>query len=81
MPDTDSAINLVRTENFAYMTDYSQLEFIMLNECDVFALAEGLFNTAGYGFVLPDDAPFMDKFNEKYLFILFQLFKDVNLMM
>ena len=49
----------------AYMTDASQLEYIMLKDCTKYSVAKELFNTGGFGFVLHEDSPYMDVVNYK----------------
>ncbi|XP_069125666.1 glutamate receptor ionotropic, kainate 2-like [Argopecten irradians] len=60
---TNEALDIVRTSNTAYMTDRSQLEYHVLSDCKTYALADEIFNTAGYGFVVPEHAPYLDSFN------------------
>ena len=48
----------------AYMTDKSQLEYILLNDCDTYALAEEVFNTGGMGFVLQKKAAYLEAFDD-----------------
>ena len=36
----------------AYMTDASQLEYIMLKDCTKYSVAKELFNTGGFGFFI-----------------------------
>ncbi|XP_076446669.1 uncharacterized protein LOC143283995 [Babylonia areolata] len=57
------AMELVQTGDFAYMTDASQLEYIMLKDCHTFSVAKELFNTGGFGFVLQEESPYMDAIN------------------
>ncbi|KAL8573212.1 hypothetical protein ACOMHN_036197 [Nucella lapillus] len=49
--------------SYAYMTDASQLEYIMLKDCTTYSVAKELFNTGGFGFVLQEDSPYMDVIN------------------
>ncbi|KAK3089561.1 hypothetical protein FSP39_004629, partial [Pinctada imbricata] len=65
--DGATAIDMVRNGDYAYMTDNSQLQYIMLSDCETFALSKEMFNTAGYGFVLPENAPYLDHFNQKIM--------------
>lgn len=60
------AVELTRTGEYAFMTDISQLEFVQLQHCTDFALADEVFNQAGLGFVMAENAPFKDAFNLKY---------------
>ncbi|RUS76047.1 hypothetical protein EGW08_016177 [Elysia chlorotica] len=65
-PDGDSnekAVAWVRDRNMAFMTDRSQLEYLMQAECEAYALVPEVFNSGGLGFVTPKDAPFLDAFN------------------
>ena len=48
----------------AFMTDKSVLEYILLNDCNTYALAEEVFNTGGMGFVLPKKAAYLEAFDE-----------------
>ncbi|CAC5424221.1 unnamed protein product [Mytilus coruscus] len=57
------AVELARTGEFAFMTDISQLQFIQLQDCEAFALAQEVFNQAGLGFVMPENAPYKEAFN------------------
>lgn len=59
------AYDMVREGGVAFMTDRTQLEYKVLSDCQTYSLADEIFNTAGYGFVLPEDAPFMEAFNYK----------------
>ncbi|XP_076075814.1 glutamate receptor 2-like [Mytilus galloprovincialis] len=58
-----TAVELARTGEYAFMTDISQLEFIQLQDCEAFALAAEVFNQAGLGFVMPENAPYKEAFN------------------
>ncbi|OWF36887.1 Glutamate receptor 3 [Mizuhopecten yessoensis] len=60
---TNDALDIVRKTDTAYMTDRSQLEYHVLSDCKTYALADEIFNTAGYGFVVPENAPYLDSFN------------------
>ncbi|XP_033737179.1 glutamate receptor ionotropic, delta-1-like [Pecten maximus] len=60
---TNDALDFVRNSDTAYMTDRSQLEYHVLSDCKTYALADEIFNTAGYGFVVPEHAPYLDCFN------------------
>lgn len=57
------ALDQVETGQYAFMTDRTQLEYIVLSDCETYALADEIFNTAGLGFVLPENAPFLKAFN------------------
>ncbi|XP_067672970.1 glutamate receptor ionotropic, delta-1-like [Haliotis asinina] len=59
----DEALRYVRAGTMAYMTDRSQLEYILLHDCEQYSLADEIFNTAGLGFVVPENAPFLEAFN------------------
>ncbi|XP_070180286.1 glutamate receptor ionotropic, kainate 3-like [Littorina saxatilis] len=59
----DEALDYVLDGTYAYMTDNSQLEYIMLKDCTTYSLAKELFNTGGFGFVLQEDSPYMDVIN------------------
>ncbi|PVD37584.1 hypothetical protein C0Q70_00180 [Pomacea canaliculata] len=50
-------------QHYAFITDASQLEYIMLENCSSYALAKEIFNTGGFGFVLPEKAPYLDVVN------------------
>lgn len=52
-------------QHYAFITDASQLEYIMLENCSSYALAKEIFNTGGFGFVLPEKAPYLDVVNYK----------------
>ncbi|XP_064635760.1 glutamate receptor ionotropic, kainate 3-like [Lineus longissimus] len=45
------------TGAWAFMTDYTQLEYVYNRDCENYVLADEIFNVAGYGFVLPKDSP------------------------
>ncbi|XP_046352525.2 glutamate receptor-like [Haliotis rufescens] len=59
----DEALRHVRDGTMAYMTDRSQLEYILLHDCEQYSLADEIFNTAGLGFVVPENSPFLEAFN------------------
>nr|KAG5713493.1 hypothetical protein BaRGS_025041 [Batillaria attramentaria] len=59
----NESLSHVLTGSYAYMTDASQLEYIMLKDCTTYSLAKELFNTGGFGFVLQEDAPYMEVIN------------------
>ena len=59
------AVELTRKGKYAFMTDLSQLEFVQLQDCETLALADEVFNQAGVGFVVPENAPFKEGFNLK----------------
>ena len=61
--DTDKALELVRAGGIAYMSDRPALEYVMLSDCKTYAIADNAFNPTGYGFVLPENAPYLDQFN------------------
>ncbi|BFZ02739.1 hypothetical protein BsWGS_05778 [Bradybaena similaris] len=56
----DEALALVRTQNFAYMSDRSQLEYIQQNNCESYMLADEIFNTGGMGIIVPKNAAFLN---------------------
>ncbi|KAJ8318254.1 hypothetical protein KUTeg_003345 [Tegillarca granosa] len=60
---TSLALEIVKTGTHAYMTDRSQLEYIVLKDCETYALADEIFNTAGLGFVFPENAPYLEDLN------------------
>ena len=61
-----AALKLVDANKIAFMTDRTQLEYIVLNNsCTTYALAGEIFNTAGLGFVVKENAPFLEAFNHK----------------
>ncbi|CAH1794110.1 unnamed protein product, partial [Owenia fusiformis] len=62
--ENPDAYRLVLHENYAFMGDKSQLEYKVLTECREFALADTLFNTAGYGFVFPKQSPYLSDFSK-----------------
>lgn len=62
---SNEALNYVKNYDYAYMTDASQLEYIMLRDCNTFSLAKELFNTGGFGFVLQQDVPYLEIINYK----------------
>ena len=51
---------------WAFMTDYTALEYMANTYCRDYVLAREKFNMAGYGFVLPKNAPYKEAFNERY---------------
>lgn len=59
------ALEIVKKGEHAFMTDISQLEYIVRQECEAYLLADEIFNNAGLGFVLPENAIFKDAFNLK----------------
>lgn len=61
---TEDALKLVETGRYAYMSDTALLKYIALSGCK-FAVANEVFNTAGYGFVMPENAPFETAVNYK----------------
>ncbi|CAG5132019.1 unnamed protein product, partial [Candidula unifasciata] len=56
---SEEALALVRTKNFAYISDRSQLEYIQQKNCESYMLADDIFNTGGMGFVVPENAAFL----------------------
>ncbi|XP_050390556.2 glutamate receptor 4 [Patella vulgata] len=61
--NNQDARKLVEQGFTAFMTDRSQLEYIVLNDCETYSLADESFNTAGLGFIMPENAVFSDAFN------------------
>ncbi|XP_041364195.1 glutamate receptor ionotropic, delta-2-like [Gigantopelta aegis] len=57
------ALGYVDKGTAAFMTDRSQLEYIVLNDCEKYALADEIFNTAGLGFIVPENAPYLEAFS------------------
>lgn len=62
--DTPSAMKHVKRGTHAFMDDRTHLEFFALGDCS-FSLADETFNKAGYGFVLQEHSPYLDKFSLK----------------
>lgn len=61
----DEALSYVDQGKHAFMTDVTQLDYIVRQECEKYSLADEIFNNAGLGFVLPENALFKDSFNLK----------------
>ncbi|XP_076073239.1 glutamate receptor 4-like isoform X1 [Mytilus galloprovincialis] len=59
----DEALSYVDKGKHAFMTDVTQLDYIVRQECEKYSLADEIFNNAGLGFVLPENALFKDSFN------------------
>lgn len=63
--ENSEALELVKTGGYAFMTDSTQLEYLTLSDCGTFELAGEFFNAAGLGYVLPENAPFLEAFNHQ----------------
>lgn len=61
--DIDTTLSYVRTNEYAFMSDFSLLEYIMLQDCQTYAMADEKFNNAGFGFVLEENSPYLNAFN------------------
>ncbi|XP_052071213.1 glutamate receptor 3-like [Mytilus californianus] len=61
--DIDTTLSYVRTNEYAFMSDFSLLEYIMLQDCQTYAMADEKFNNAGFGFVLEENSKYLNAFN------------------
>jgi hypothetical protein len=61
--ELDDALKYVREDHYAFITDYSLLDYIMLQDCQTYAIADEKFNNAGLGFVLKENAEYLNSFN------------------
>ncbi|CAC5390408.1 GRIA4 [Mytilus coruscus] len=61
--DIDTTLSYVRTNEYAFMSDFSLLEYIMLQDCQTYAMADEKFNNAGFGFVLEENSNYLNAFN------------------
>jgi len=61
--ELDVALKYVRQDQYAFLTDYSLLEYVMLQACQMYAVADEKFNNAGLGFVLQENSNYLDAFN------------------
>ncbi|XP_052069391.1 glutamate receptor-like [Mytilus californianus] len=59
----ETILSYVRTNEYALLLDNSVLEFIMLQDCKTYAVADETFNKAGLGFVLPEHSDYLNAFN------------------
>ncbi|CAG2184585.1 unnamed protein product [Mytilus edulis] len=59
----ETILSYVRTNEYALLLDHSVLEYIMLQDCKTYAVADETFNKAGYGFVLPEHSNYLNAFN------------------
>lgn len=59
----DEVLRYVRQGKFAFLTDYSYVEYLMLQDCLTFAMADDKFNNAGLGYVLPKNSKFLQAFD------------------
>ncbi|XP_071131796.1 glutamate receptor 4-like [Mytilus edulis] len=61
--DIDTTLSYVRTNEYAFLSDFSLLEYIMLQDCQTYAMADEKFNNAGFGFVLEENSLYLNAFN------------------
>lgn len=61
--ELDVALKYVRQDQYAFLTDYSLLEYVMLQDCQIYAVADEKFNNAGLGFVLQENSNYLEAFN------------------
>lgn len=61
--ELDVALDYVRNDQYALMDDYSILDYIMLQNCETYAMAGEIFNNAGFGFVLQENSKYLEDFN------------------
>lgn len=57
----------VRTGQYAYMTDKSQLDYLVSTDCEMFTVADEVFNNAGLGFVMQEDSPYVEDFSHSII--------------
>ncbi|GFO10385.1 glutamate receptor ionotropic, kainate 3 [Plakobranchus ocellatus] len=57
------AMKMVEERNMAYISDMSQIDYIVGQDCDKFSRGEGVFNTGGLGFIVPKNAPYLPAFD------------------
>ena len=50
---------------YALMLDHTQLEYTQLQNCDLYTIADELFNVAGTAFPMPSGAPFINDVSYK----------------
>jgi hypothetical protein len=61
--ELDVALKYVRQDQYAFLTDYSLLEYVMLQACQIYAVADEKFNNAGLGFVFQENSSYLEAFN------------------
>lgn len=55
-----------KVKAFKPSTDYvyrTQLEYIVTQDCESYALADDVFNTGGMGFAVAENAPYLTAFD------------------
>ena len=62
--DIYDAMTYVMNENYAFMDDKTSLEYYALQNCEI-SVADETFNKAGFGFVLSENAEYLESFNRK----------------
>lgn len=63
--NNDEVLYYVRQGKYAFMTDVTQLDYIVRKDCHTYSLADEIFNNAGLGFVMSESALYKDAFNFK----------------
>lgn len=66
----EKALYYVREGKYAFMTDVTQLYYIVSKDCHVYSLADETFNNAGLGFVVSERALYKDALNFKRVIFL-----------
>ena len=59
------ALEMVKTGEYAFMTDETQLQYIVSNNCDDFVTVGYHFNTAGLAFAVAKEKPYLHEFSYK----------------
>ncbi len=63
--EKDHALQMVRTQKYAFMTDESQLEYVAATDCADFVTTGYVFNTGGLAFAVAKDKPYLHEFSYK----------------
>lgn len=61
----EEGYKLVETGQFAFLWDYSQLEYMINNECGSLEIAQESFHKIRLSFIIPENAPFKKAFDDQ----------------
>ena len=67
--EKSKALEMVKTGEYAFMTDETQLQYIVSNNSDDFVTAGYVFHVAGLAFAVGKKKPYLHEFSHKYVHI------------
>ena len=66
--EKSTALDMVRTGTYAFMTDNTQLEYAVETHCNNFVTTGYIFNTAGLAFAVAKEKTYLHEFSYKLVF-------------